>query len=117
MAATSIELLELSTMEGQSTTPRCQDISDSIDTSRHESAVATMRVIEATLCVLHLEGSDDGQSFVSIKSMSAADNQPVYLSKTQQPGETTRLYRVLRWRVVPTDAGWVCCGRISVVLK
>jgi len=117
MAAVNVELLELTTMVGQTNTPRCQDISDSIDTSRHDSAVATIRVLDATNCAFHLEGSDDGQSFVSLKDLTAPSSEPVYLSKAQQPGDATRLYRVLRWRVVPTTSEWWCCARVSVALK
>jgi len=116
--ARQVELFELQTVESDLQNDRYQDIADSIDTSRYQSGFAIVRALEVTNCELVMQGSDDGQTFVDIGTLSGPGvSDPICLNRDEQPGTTRRLYRILRWKITALGTNWVCCGRISLVLK
>jgi hypothetical protein len=67
----TVELFPLGTVEGNASGSYYQDISETIDTSRYNSAVLSGQVIgAANLTSLLIEGSDDGQDFVTALTIS-----------------------------------------------
>jgi len=122
--AITIELLPLTTIEGDGDADVVQEVCESIDTSRYSSAIVTAEVhtnrqippgdLEGDLVI---EGSDDGQEFVPVLTVRGIDLKEQHLNRTEQPGTPTRLYRFLRWCISPGGAGWQFCGRATVTLK
>jgi hypothetical protein len=116
----SVDLLPLTTMMGDSTvTSLIQDVCESIDTSKYSTGVINARSVHSFNASLIVEGSDDGQTFVSLVAIAAGTvgrSTPAYLNRAEAFGSATRLYRYIRWRVAASVA-WEFCGRVNVVLK
>jgi hypothetical protein len=67
-------------------------------------------------CTVFLEGSDDGQQFVTLTSTSSPENMgQVYLRRSANLGTTERLYTFLRWRV-SGSGNYYATFRVRVVL-
>jgi hypothetical protein len=121
--AVAFELLPITTVEGDVAMPVVQEICESVDTSAYRTGVVTGRMFKGLSCDLYVEGSDDGQTFVTVLTLSGAaspggfDKDEVQLNQTEPPGSAGRLYRILRWRLDGTAGGWEFCGRVGIVLK
>lgn len=95
-----------------------QEIEDSIDTTGAVTAVARLETLAVENCSVYLEGSDDGQQFVTVTSTGTdEDQQQVYLSASANFGTAGRLYKYLRWRLERLSAGsFYATFRIRVIL-
>ncbi len=120
----TIELLPLTTIEKAEVSPVYQDVGSTIDTSRYSSAVITAQALRleapSGTATLDVEGSDDGQSFFGISSLSISTSPGsgiAYLNRSVTPQDPAYLWRYLRWVITPTAANLQFCGRITVVLK
>lgn len=122
----SVELLPLTTIEGEGADPLYQDVGETIDTSRYESGVVTSRVLQVETdtpgtydLTFTVQGSDDGESWSTIMSFTAPGEDTKYLNRSQQPEQGEYLWRYVRWILTPSTGttDWKFCGRVTVVLK
>ncbi len=95
-----------------------QEIGQSILTEGAVSALARLETLRVENCTVDLEGSDDGQTFVTLVSTSNEDAvASVYLNLSANYGTTNRLYKYLRWRLVRSSAAdFHATFRIRVIL-
>ncbi|MBM4354898.1 MAG: hypothetical protein FJ109_14110 [Deltaproteobacteria bacterium] len=89
----SVDLLPLTTMMGPSTlTTVTQEVCESIDTSKYSTGVVTARSVHSSSIDFIVEGSDDGQTFVSLLTIAAGTvgrTTPVYLNRSEAFGSST----------------------------
>lgn len=95
-----------------------QEIEESIETTGAATAVARLETLGVSNATVYLEGSDDGQNYVSVISTAAAeDTQQVYLSASANYGTAGRLFKYLRWRIAEVSASaFYATFRIRVIL-
>jgi len=118
----TIDLLPPGTIEGDSTDELVQEVCESIDTSKHSTGVASIYILKRSAGTpnntkLVVEGSDDGQSFVTVVQMDAVGRAEMQMNRSEPPGSAARLYKIMRWKIVPGAANWVLCSRATVTLK
>ena len=121
---TTVDLLPLTTIQGEGTAVFYQDVGETIDTSRYESGIVVSRVLQSDATVTKtltftVEGSDDFESWNTIMAFTAPDITTAYLNRTQQPEQGDHLWRFIRWTLTPeaSTVDWVFCGRVTIVLK
>ncbi len=95
-----------------------QEIEQSILTEGAATALARLETLRVENCTVHLEGSDDGQAFVTLLSTTTEDDVvSTYLSISANYGTPGRLYKFLRWRLERLSAGdYFATFRIRVIL-
>lgn len=94
-----------------------QSIEESIETSGSSNGIAILETLAIENCTVYLEGSDDGQTFVTVTSTGTDEDQKqVYLDTSANFGSSTRLYKFLRWRLANTSADYYATFRVRVIL-